>query len=105
MVSFARRMPEFDEVVFGLVGEDAIIGGTEVDGIFHRRYREIVLQDGSVAGLDLSFDCQVTAEVLALERGDLVAFEGDNYPFIRAFPEGGDESGLIVLELGRKLET
>jgi hypothetical protein len=98
-------MPDFDEVIFGLVGEDAIIGGTEVSGIFHRRYREIQLQDGSIAGLDLSFDCQVTDEVLALVRGDLVVFEGENYPFIQPFPEGGDESGLIILELGRALTT
>lgn len=101
MVALAKRMADFDEVIFGLVGEAAIIGGAEVKGAFHRRYREIVLQDGSIAGLDLSFDCQVTAGVLALKRGDLVAFEGQNYPVIRMFPEGGDESGLVIIELGR----
>ena len=98
-------MPEFDEVIFGILGDDAIIGGTEVKGCFHRRYREVQLQDGSVAGLDLSFDCQVTAEVLALARGDYVVFEDENYPFIRAYPEGGDESGLCILELGRAITT
>lgn len=101
MVSLAKRMPDFDEVIFGLVGDSAIIGSTEVKGCFHRRYREIILQDGSVAGLDLSFDCQVQAVVTTLQRGDPVTYDGVAYPFIRAYPEGGDESGLCVLELGR----
>lgn len=103
MASLAGRMAEYREVIFGILGETLVIGSTERKGKFFKRHREIVLRDGSIAALDISMDCQADAEILALEENDEVTIEGDAYRFIRRLPDQGDESGKVILELGRIL--
>lgn len=100
-MSLAEKMPEHRELVWGILGDRMVIGSTEVKGKFFRRYREIQMPDGSVSALDLSFDCNVSDEVLALEEDDVVTIQDTEYRFRRHIPEGGDESGLVVLELKR----
>ena len=100
-MSLAGKMPEIRSLVFGIIGDVATIGTTEVKGKFFRRYREVALPDGQIAGLDLSFDCNVSATVLALQEDDEVEIDGTAYRFCRHVPPGGDESGLVVLELKR----
>lgn len=101
MTSLALRMPAIRERVWALLGDLAIIGALNVRGKFNRRYREIQLQDGMIAGLDLSFDCNVSAEILAMAENDPVTIDGVVYRFLRRVPPGGDESGLVTLELKR----
>jgi len=98
-MSVADKMPEIREMVFGIIGDRASIGSDEVKGKFFRRYREIQLPDGSVSALDISFDCQVSDIVLALKEDDTITIKGTQYKFRRHVPTGGDESGLVALEL------
>jgi hypothetical protein len=100
MSGLAARMSEFREVIFGILGEIAVISGQEVKGRLHRKYREIELRDGNIVGLDLSFDCQYQVFMGSLSPGDALTVEGGNYRFIRRIPPEGDESGLVILELG-----
>jgi hypothetical protein len=100
-MSVADKMPEIREMIFGIIGDRASIGSDEVKGKFFRRYREIQLPDGSVSALDISFDCQVSDIVLALVEDDPITIKGTQYKFRRHIPIGGDESGLITLELKR----
>lgn len=97
----ATRMPSIRTRVWELIGDVATIGTSEVRGKFYRRYREIGLPDGTIMGLDLSFDCNVTADILALQEDDTITVEGVEYRFQRRTPPGGDESGLVTLELKR----
>ena len=100
-MSLAGRMPEIDAAIFAAIGEGAVIRGQQVPGIFNERYREIPLPDGSVMGLNRTFDTQVTAAVLALEDQELVTIPGrGNYRFLQRIPERGDESGRVTLVLG-----
>jgi hypothetical protein len=98
-MSAADKMPEIREMVFGIIGDRAAIGSEEIKGKFFRRYREIQLPDGSVSGLEISFDCQVSDTVLALEEGDTITIKETQYKFRRHVPIGGDETGLCTLEL------
>lgn len=100
MASLAGRMPEFREVVFGILGETAVIAGNEVKGKFYNRYREIDYQNGTIVGLDISFDCQWRAFMATLNEGDALTVEGASYRFLRRIPDAGDESGKVTLELG-----
>jgi hypothetical protein len=43
----------------------------------------------------------VSADILALKEDDEVTVEGVAYRFLRHVPPGGDESGLVTLELKR----
>lgn len=98
-MGLAEKMPEHRDLVWGILGEVALIGSTEIKGKFFKRYREIQMPDGSISALDLSFDCNVTAEVLALQEDDAVTINGTEYRFRRHVPIGGDESELVTLEL------
>lgn len=98
-MSLADSMPEIDALIFAHVGDTAEIGTETVAGVFYRRYRQIESPDGSVMGLDLSFDCQVNASVLALTEGDTITIKNEEYQFTRRLPERGDESGLVTLQL------
>jgi len=100
-MSIADKMPEIRELVFGTICDRAVVAGFEIKGKFYKRYREVVLPNGSIAGLDLSFDCQVSETILELEEDDEVEVQGTAYKFRRHLPEGGDESGLVTLELKR----
>jgi len=103
MASLAGQMPDIDPEIFAEIGETLVIGSNEHKGIFYKLHREIVLRDGSIAALDISFDCQIAEDILALSEGDQVTVEGDEYRFIRRLPDDGDESGLVIIELGRIL--
>lgn len=100
-MGLADEMPDIRTEVFGLIGDVMSIGTSDVTGKFFRRYREVALPNGQIAGLDLSFDCNVSDEVLALVEDDEVEIDGTTYRFCRHVPPGGDESGLVVLELKR----
>lgn len=97
----ADEMPAIREDVWALIGDMAAIGTSDVRGKFFKRYREVQLPDGNVAGLDLSFDCNVNADILALQENDEIVIQGTTYRFLRRVPSGGDESGLVTLELKR----
>lgn len=101
MASLADEMAEIDASIFDDIGETLTFGSLEAQGIFFRRYREITLQDGSVRGLDLSFDCQATDQdwILELDEDDEVEIGGREYRVLARLPEGGDESGLVTIEL------
>lgn len=100
MASLAGRMSEFREVIFGILGETAVIAGQEVKGKFYRKYREIDYSNGTIVGLDISFDCQWQAFMASLNEGDALTVEGSSYRFLRRIPPQGDESGRVTLELG-----
>lgn len=103
-------MRETDAAIFEEVGEAMLIGSTEIPGCFFNRPREIGHTDGTFVGLAISFDCQITPEVAALARGNEVSIVGRDdegterdlgtYFFQRRVPDEGDESGLVVCELG-----
>lgn len=95
-------MPEVDALIFAHLGEILLVGGVEVPGMFHRQPREIQLNNGSIVGLEISFDCQINATVKALAKNAVVSIKGkpETYRFVRRVPPDGDESGLVILELG-----
>jgi len=105
MTSLAGRMPGIDATIFAAIGETAVIDGQEVKGIFTKRYREIEGRDGSIVGLDISFDCQHQAFMDDLAPGDTITIKvadddaGVDYKFRRQLVRRGDESGLIIMEL------
>lgn len=103
MPSLAGQMPEIDASIFDAIGETLSVGTNETNGMFYDRHREIELRDGSMSALDISFDCQIADWILALDEGDMVTVEGNEYRFLRRLPDGGDESGLVIIELGTKL--
>ena len=100
-MSLAERMPAIRERVWLLIGDLATIGTSEVRGKFFRKYREVQLPDGTISGLDLSFDCNVSVDILALTKDEEITVDGTVYRFLRHVPPGGDESGLVTLELKR----
>jgi len=107
MASLAGRMSEFREVIFGISGEAAVMGSNEVLGKFFKRYREIAYPNGTVVGLDISFDCQWQSFMSALAEGDTITIkyrdtdkEDETYRFLRRIPPEGDQSGKVTLELG-----
>ena len=103
-------MRGIDAELFAELGEVMLIGSVEVPGVFINRPREIEMTDGTFVGLSISFDCQMIEKVQNLERGALVKIIGNDdegntqplgtYTFQRRVPEQGDESGLVILELG-----
>lgn len=103
-------MRGIDAELFAELGEVMLIGSLEVPGVFINRPREVEHTDGTFIGLNISFDCQMIDRVKNLERGTLVKIiakdDEDNerklgtYTFQRRFPDQGDESGLVILELG-----
>jgi hypothetical protein len=107
--SLADLMRTIDAQIFAEIGEIAIVGSTEIPGIFTKRHREVPLQDGSFVGLDISFDCQISPAIAALVEDDelhIVARDAlgaerdlGTYKFRRRLPKGADESGLVILEL------
>lgn len=99
MASLADRMAAYDAEIFEHIGDTVTIAGSEVKGIFYLRNREITLADGAILALELSFDCQVTAAILALNEGDAVIYKGTSYRFLRRLPEQADESQLVTLQL------
>lgn len=97
----ANDMPAIRERVWELIGDLAEIGTSFVRGKFFKRYREVMLADGSISGLDLSFDCNVTQDILLLEENEEIVIQSVVYRFLRRVPPSGDESGLVTLELKR----
>lgn len=110
MASLAGSMPVIDALIFGAIGETAIFGGNEAAGIFSNKYREIEYPNGTIVGLDISFDCQWQAFMGSLAEGDAVTITypgtdraSESYRFLRRLPATGDESGLTIMELGSVL--
>ncbi len=108
------NMAVHDAEVFAALGAEGLgevmaIGSNQIPGVFVNRYRELETRDGGLVGLELSFDCQITDAVRNLADGDEVeirnaqAETGAAYRFVRRVPDAGDESGLVTVELGRKL--
>jgi hypothetical protein len=111
MASLAASMPAIDSSIFDAIGETLFSGTDEATGIFRNGYREIEYSNGTIVGLHISFDCQWQSWMAELVEGAAVriTYPGsdkpdENYRFIRRVPSTGDESGLIVLELGTVLE-
>ena len=102
MASLADQMSEHDAVIFGAIGEVAVIRGTRVSGVYRHQYREVQIEGGdTVEGLAISFACQITPAIRLLQDGDKLTIEGQgDFLFLRRVPTEGDESGLVYLELG-----
>lgn len=110
MPSLAALQREVDASIFSEIGEILRFGSLEAPGIFHKSYREIEYPSGYIVGLALSFDCTWADWMLTLVEGDTVSAHGLNeagaevdlgeFRFIRRVPPYGDESGLVILELG-----
>lgn len=107
MSSLAGRMPEIDALIFDKIGEVGVFGEHEAVGVFSNKYREIEYSNGTIVGLDISFDCQWQSWMADLTEGDAVTIQypgsdkaSESYRFIRRVPVKGDESGLTVMELG-----
>jgi GrpB-like predicted nucleotidyltransferase (UPF0157 family) len=104
--SLADMMKTVDAKIYAAIGELAHIGSTNVPGIFSKKYLEVQLENGTVAGLAISFSCQYDDVVAALTAGtniDVLNQDGvvmGTYKFIRHVPPGGEESGRVHLELG-----
>jgi hypothetical protein len=103
-------MPEIDESIFDEIGETLVSGANEAKGIFQNKYREIEYPNGTIVGLTISFDCQWQNWMAALAEGDSVTIQytgtekaDETYRFLRRLPVTGDESGLVVMELGTVL--
>lgn len=106
MPSLAQRFRNgLNDRIFDRLGEVAIIDGVEHKGIFNRRYQEVAIQDGVVVGVELSFACSFTQQVAELQEGDPIHIDVDGdgkqcrFCFRRRFPEQGDETGRVILEL------
>lgn len=105
MSSLAHRFESINARLFEAMGETAHIDGVEHAGMFNRRHREMQLDDGTLVGIDLSFDCDYTDQVAELVEGDPVEIVESNgertrYCFRRRIPEKGDETKRVILELG-----
>lgn len=111
MGSLADEMRDIRTDVFASIGEVLIApNGSEVPGKFYNRPHELPITDGSFQGLQISFHCNLDDTVAVLQRGDLVRIvsrdelgnERDlgQYRFRHRHPDAGDESGLVVLDLG-----
>lgn len=101
MASLAGQMPDIDAEIFAAIGETLAIGTNDHKGIFYNQHRVIELRDGSIAALDISFDCQITDAIKSLAENEQVTVEGHGFRFIRRLPDQGDESGKVTLELGK----
>lgn len=97
---FDKFFNEATPTILEHVGDDVTIGSETVRGAFSKRYREIGLPDGTLVGLNISFDCMMSSVVTGLAEGDVVTYDNVDYLFIRRVPAGGDETGLVTLELG-----
>ena len=104
MPSLAKEFSDVhDRAIFRELGETLVYGSVAVTGIFFKRYRVIELDNGAIASFDLSFDAQFS-DVNTLVEGDTVEIFADDesqgtFKFRRHFPEGGDESGKVTLDL------
>jgi hypothetical protein len=99
-MQFAKLFNDTTTKLFELLGDEVQIGTDTVQGVFNKAYREVPLRDGVVVGLQISFDCKYSPIIAALQPQDLVTFDSVDYAFIRRLPEGGDETGVVILELG-----
>src|SRR5688572_19821500 len=111
MPSLAALQREIDGSIFSEIGEVLRFGSLEAPGIFRNAYREIEYPTGTVVGLAISFDCTWAAWMATLEPDvdevSIVGLDDDEaevdlgtFRFIRRIPPEGDESGLVILELG-----
>lgn len=110
MPSLAVIQREVDASIFEDSGEILRFGSNEAPGILNKSYREIEYPSGFVVGLAISFDCTWADWMATLTEGDEVSAHGLNeagsevdlgsFRFVRRIPPGGDESGLVILELG-----
>lgn len=105
MSSFAALFRDgLNQTILDHAGGETLVSGTnEIVGAFNKGHREIEMRDGSIAALDISFDCQIADWIAALGEGDPVTVEGTSYRFVRRIPDGGDETGLVIIELGSVL--
>jgi hypothetical protein len=110
VTSLAGQMPDIDDTIFDEIGETLVSGTNEAKGIFQNKYREVEYPNGTIVGLDISFDCQWQSWMDSLSEGDAVTIEftdtdkaDESYVFRRRLPRTGDESGLVILELGRSM--
>jgi hypothetical protein len=110
MASLAVLQREIDASIFSEIGEVLRFGSLEASGILHKAYREIEFPSGYVVGLAISFDCTWSDWMGSLTEGDEVSVYGldasqtevalGSFRFIRRIPPDGDESSLVILELG-----
>jgi hypothetical protein len=110
MSSLADAQRELDAQIFADIGELMLVDSAEIPGVFFKRPRELDMSDGTFVGVDISFDCQITDAVAALERNDSVSIVGRDdaggerdlgtYLFQRRLPNNADESGRVTCELG-----
>jgi hypothetical protein len=87
-----------------LSDELTLPSGATVRGRFFSTYTEFELGEGEAAiGLDISFRCRATPEVLALTENELVRIYGKRYRFVRRYPNEGDHTERTILALGNLL--
>ena len=90
-----------DARIFGSrIGDVALIGSTDVPGLFITMPAEVQLSAGTAVKLDISFQCQMERVIAELERDDEVEVNGETYRFLRRVPDRGREDGSVHLELG-----
>ena len=109
MGSLAGDQRAIDAAIFDAIGERMLVGSVEIPGVFYNRPREVDAGEGRFIGVEISFDCQISSTVSALERDELVqviARDNDGierdlgtYQFHRRVPDKGDESGLVIVDL------
>jgi hypothetical protein len=105
MPSLADQIKDIDASIYDAIGEVMLVGVVSVPGVFHKDYAEKTLADGTViAGLAIYFHCQLNDTVAALNEGDAVTVQVGStstaYRFLRRYPNDGDETGRVTLELG-----
>lgn len=82
----------------------ALIGTEPLAGAYFSEAREIEMPDGSLRGVQQSFECQYVPIIATLVRGDIIAIDDyGEFRFLREMQPGGDESGKTVIELGVQL--
>lgn len=84
------------------MAQSAAVGSTEVTGFFFRKPIQIETENAGLIGLELSFHCRYSA-VAEWVPGTEIEIDEETFKVKRHVPEGGDESGWVHLELGRKL--
>lgn len=99
--SLADEIAGIRREIFADHGEAMVVGTTEIPGKYFNRPREVVLPNGELQGLQISFDCQYEPAIGRLVSGDLVTIVGyGKFRFLSQVVPGGDESGLTHIELG-----
>lgn len=84
-----------------IVKAELTFGTHTIIGAFIDQPRELVLPEGGIAAIGISFECQYDPAIAGLAEHDVVGVTGYGlFRFLREMLPGGDESGLTILELG-----